>query len=307
MKSTKVASILICETCDYTCSKQSDYIKHLMTSKHKKLTNLNKDLTKNSHNCTFCKKEYKSRVGLWYHKNKCKNLYITESQKESKNDDVDALKNIVITCIMANGSVKSLLDTSLIAKNNNFTKSMVAQGSVGDVIAYTFTANDGNGQSASTKIVTTVIPIETALDGVSGQQVYNANSVGMPVAYNLPSSTAITTGVNGVKDILDKNTVGSAQWTKTWGSGNGTKFVKITANDYNNTEGTGYAYQLWKAYGSAAKDQITLVDGDCYLVKSGQDVPFGLFVVKITAVVDLPAAGNNNDYAQFDYKGIVLD
>ena len=225
----------------------------------------------------------------------------------SANAGSDALKNIVITCTMANGSVKSLLDTSLTAKNNNFTKSMAAQGSVGDVIAYTFTANDGNGQSASTKVITTVIPIETALDGVSGQQVYNANSVGMPVAYNLPSSTAITTGVSGVKDILDKNTVGSAQWTKTWGSGNGSKFVKITANDYNNCEGTGYAYQLWKSYGSAAKDQVTLVDGDCYLVKSGQDVPFGLFVVKITAVVDLPAAGNNNDYAQFDYKGIVLD
>lgn len=224
----------------------------------------------------------------------------------SANAGSDALKNIVITCAMANGSVKTLLDTSLTAKTNNFTKALVAQGSVGDAIAYTFTANDANGQSASTKVTTTVIPVETALDGVSGQQVYNATSVGMPVAYNLPLSTPITTGVNGVKDILDKTTSGSAQWTKTWGSGNGTKFVKISANDYNNAEGTGYVYSLWKAYGSTAKDQITLVDGDCYLVKSGQDVPFGLFVLKITAVVDLPAAGNNNDYAQFDYKGIIV-
>lgn len=225
----------------------------------------------------------------------------------SANAGSDALKNIVITCAMSNGSVKTLLDTSLTAKSNTFTKTIVAQGGVGDAIAYTFTANDANGQSASTKITTTVIPIETALDGVSGQQVYNATSVGMPVAYNLPLSTAITTGVAGVKDILDKTTTGSSQWTKVWGSGNGSKFVKITANDYNNAEGTGYVYSLWKSYGSTAKDQVTLADGDCYLVKSGQDIPFGLFVVKITALVDLPAAGNNNDYAQFDYKGIIKE
>ncbi len=225
----------------------------------------------------------------------------------SANAGSDALKNIVITCAMSNGSVKTLLDTSLTAKSNTFTKTIVAQGGVGDAIAYTFTANDANGQSASTKITTTVIPIETALDGVSGQQVYNATSVGMPVAYNLPLSTAITTGVAGVKDILDKTTTGSSQWTKVWGSGNGSKFVKITTNDYNNAEGTGYVYSLWKAYGSTAKDQVTLADGDCYLVKSGQDIPFGLFVVKITALVDLPAAGNNNDYAQFDYKGIIKE
>ncbi len=224
----------------------------------------------------------------------------------SANAGSDALKNIVITCALSNGSVKTLLDTSLTAKSNTFTKTIVAQGSVGDAIAYTFTANDANGQSASTKITTTVIPIETALDGVSGQQIYNATSVAMPIAYNLPLSTAITTGAAGVKDILDKTTSGSTQWTKVWGSGNGSKFVKISANDYNNAEGTGYVYNLWKAYGSTAKDQVTLADGDCYLVKSGQDIPFGLFVVKITALVDLPAAGNNNDYAQFDYKGIIL-
>lgn len=224
----------------------------------------------------------------------------------SANAGSDALKNIVISCAMANGSVKTLLDTSLTAKSNNFTKSMVAQGSVGDVVSYTFTANDANGQSASTKISTTIIPIETALDAVSGQQVYNATSVALPIAYNLPLSTPITTGVNGVKDILDKTTTGSAQWSKIWGSGNGSKFVKITTNDYNNAEGTGYVYNLWKAYGSTAKDQVTLADGDCYLIKSGQDVPFGLFVVKITALADFAAVGNNSDYAQFDYKGIIV-
>lgn len=217
----------------------------------------------------------------------------------------DALKNIVITCVLANGSTKSLLDTTLSGKTVSFTKTMLAQGGVGDAITYTFTANDANGQSASTKVTTNVIPFETALDGVAGQKVYNATAAGMNKAYNLFTSTGLTSGAAGVQDILDKTTTGSTQWSKIWGSGNGSKFVKITDNDYNNAEGTGYIYSLWKSYKATATDQVTLTEGDCYLVKSGQDIPFGLYVLKVTAVVDLPAVGNNNDYAQFDYKGII--
>jgi len=217
----------------------------------------------------------------------------------------DALKNIVITCKLSNGATKSLLDTTLSGKTVAFTKTMMAQGSVGDAITYTFTANDVNGTSASTSVTTNVIPFETALDGVAGQKIYNATAAGMTKAYNLFTATAITSGSAGVQDILDKTTTGAQQWTKIWGSGNGSKFVKISANDYNNAEGTGYVYSLWKAYSATATDQITVAQDDCYLVKSGQDIPFGLYVIKITAVVDLPAVGNNNDYAQFDYKGII--
>lgn len=217
----------------------------------------------------------------------------------------DALKNVVITCVLANGSTKSLLDTTLSGKNVAFTKSMLAQGGVGDAITYTFTANDNNGTSASTTVTTTVIPIETPLDGVAGQKVYNATATGMNKAYNLFTSTSISSGAAGVQDILDKTTSGSAQWSKIWGTANGSKFVKISTNDYNNAEGTGYLYSLWKSYKATATDQVNLAQDDCYLVKSGQDIPFGLYVVKITAVVDLPAVGNNNDYAQFDYKGII--
>ena len=34
--SPKIAKKYYCETCDYRCSKESDYNKHLMTRKHKK-------------------------------------------------------------------------------------------------------------------------------------------------------------------------------------------------------------------------------------------------------------------------------
>jgi hypothetical protein len=220
----------------------------------------------------------------------------------------DAMKNIVITAKFANGSIKTLLDTALITKNIDFTKSIESQGAVGDEVTYTFTANDNNGQSASVFIKTTTIPQDLPLDGVADQKVYNALAVGFNSAYNLETGQALTAGtpdfIPGKKDILDKTTTGAAQWANTWGSGNGSKFVKCTSDDYNNAAATTYLYNLWVAGKSKATDQISgMKVGDVYLVKSGQStVTFGLYLLNITAVVDLPAAGNQNDYIVFDYK-----
>lgn len=215
----------------------------------------------------------------------------------------DAMKSIVITAKLANGSTKTILDTALITKNIDFTKTCAASGSVGDVVVYTFTANDNNGESSSYSLTTNVIPEDLPLDGISDQKVYNALATGFNSAYNLELSVPISSGTNSVKDILDKTPTGAAQWANTWGSGNGSKFVKCTSNDYNNAASTTYLYNLWIAGKATATDQITgMKAGDVYLVKTGQDVSFGLYLLNITSVVDLPAAGNNNDYIVFDYK-----
>lgn len=219
----------------------------------------------------------------------------------------DAMKNIVITAKLANGSIKTLLDTALITKNIDFTKSIASQGGVGDVVEYTFTANDNNGQSALTQLKTTIIPEDLPLDGVADQKVYNALAVGFNSAYNLETGQALTAGtpqfIPGVKDIMDKTPTGAAQWANIWGTGNGSKFVKCTSDDYNNAAATTYLYNLWTNGKSKATDQISgMKVGDVYLVKTGQSVTFGLYLLNITAVVDLPAAGNQNDYIVFDYK-----
>ena len=62
-----------CETCDYTCSKQSDYTKHTMSRKHIFSTNFNDFSTEkvaNKYNCK-CGKSYRDRSGLWHHTKKC--------------------------------------------------------------------------------------------------------------------------------------------------------------------------------------------------------------------------------------------
>jgi hypothetical protein len=69
----------VCETCNIKTNNKKDYKKHILTSKHKRLTNVNKKETicpqvnkeMPIFTCKNCNKEYFSRVGLWKHKKKC--------------------------------------------------------------------------------------------------------------------------------------------------------------------------------------------------------------------------------------------
>jgi len=74
----KVACFFHCEKCDYNTSRKSSYVKHLSTVKHSVNTSLTKscekllNVTKNeTFICPSCYKIYKSRVGLYLHKQKC--------------------------------------------------------------------------------------------------------------------------------------------------------------------------------------------------------------------------------------------
>ena len=71
--SPKLAKKFYCEKCDYKCSKESDYKKHLSTRKHKMETNGNKTRQNSPYTCG-CGIEYKTRSGLFKHKQKCKIL-----------------------------------------------------------------------------------------------------------------------------------------------------------------------------------------------------------------------------------------
>ena len=78
-KEPKNAEKYICLKCDYKCSKQCDYNRHLMTSKHQNRTNLNNLEPKNAtpFTCKNCNKCYKARNSMWYHQQKCKPILDT--------------------------------------------------------------------------------------------------------------------------------------------------------------------------------------------------------------------------------------
>lgn len=74
------AKIFECKSCDFKCSKKSDWNRHLFTAKHLNRINLEQISAKNSgiFTCVFCSKEYKYRNSLWYHNKKCKEPTVAE-------------------------------------------------------------------------------------------------------------------------------------------------------------------------------------------------------------------------------------
>ena len=103
-KSLKIAKIFQCESCDYNCSKNSDWNKHLLTSKHKKATESTNNIAKNadSYCCENCQKKYKDRTGLWRHKKKC--IQTPENLKEQ--DQVpDLNQSMIVEIIKQNQSI----------------------------------------------------------------------------------------------------------------------------------------------------------------------------------------------------------
>uniref|UniRef100_A0A6C0KG23 C2H2-type domain-containing protein n=1 Tax=viral metagenome TaxID=1070528 RepID=A0A6C0KG23_9ZZZZ len=85
-----------CQLCDFLSYKKTDFTRHLSTRKHKLMVSGDKKNEKNEKNiCNLCNKEYKSRNGVWRHKQKCNNTN-TEILKEEKGK-VETLTELVLT------------------------------------------------------------------------------------------------------------------------------------------------------------------------------------------------------------------
>jgi hypothetical protein len=96
-------AVFVCEKCDFSCSKPSNWNIHIMTSKHKQVTVCDSLVTTKklaSYICGNCNKEYNSRNGLWVHSKKCNNV----EEKETTDTSIilqlmkqnDEFKNIIL-------------------------------------------------------------------------------------------------------------------------------------------------------------------------------------------------------------------
>ena len=108
-KMPKNAEKYVCENCDFKCSKLSNYKSHLLTAKHKMMTNNDNNtynkMPKNAERYICeCGKEYKYRQGLSVHKKKCK--YMQEEIQEP-NDIHDM--NTVVSILKQNQEFKELM------------------------------------------------------------------------------------------------------------------------------------------------------------------------------------------------------
>jgi len=69
LETKKNANNFYCRKCDFSCSKKSNWEKHIMTRKHKMDINGNFGNEKKCQNyiCETCSKEFKTKSGLWKH------------------------------------------------------------------------------------------------------------------------------------------------------------------------------------------------------------------------------------------------
>jgi hypothetical protein len=129
-KTPKNAEKYKCEHCNFICSKQCDFNRHILTAKHKMLTNANEKEPKNAKifMCS-CGKEYKQAPSLTRHKKKCTHVekctHVDTMNEDTTDDETpDEIQN----CISEPPSDASTV-LMLLKQNDEFKELMVEQHS----------------------------------------------------------------------------------------------------------------------------------------------------------------------------------
>ena len=88
-KMPKNAEKYSCIKCNFSCSKKSNYHKHLLTAKHKMIHNDTNKMPKNAaaYICNNCGKQYTYHSGLSRHKQKCNIQKIEETNEQNIETD----------------------------------------------------------------------------------------------------------------------------------------------------------------------------------------------------------------------------
>ena len=124
--SPKLAEKFNCEQCDYSCSKKSDYSKHIATRKHLKANNLDNKANIKSHDdekkycCSKCGVSIKHLSSLSRHKKKC---IVDEPIIEEINLNDFGTENFKILTNLVLEVVKN--NSELLKQNQDFQKQMV--------------------------------------------------------------------------------------------------------------------------------------------------------------------------------------
>ena len=102
-----------CEKCDFKCCKKYSWDRHLLTSKHTQEANGNILETPKGHPnncCENCKKEFKTRSGLWKHKNNCKLTETITFEKNTNNPhNISTDKDLIMMLIKENSELKTMM------------------------------------------------------------------------------------------------------------------------------------------------------------------------------------------------------
>jgi hypothetical protein len=90
-----------CTTCDFTCSKKSNYETHLLTLKHNNETIMKHETDNNIIYKCDCNEVFNSRTTLWRHKKKC-TILTEEAEAVAKKTELEnTMSNIDMNVIIA--------------------------------------------------------------------------------------------------------------------------------------------------------------------------------------------------------------
>jgi len=126
-----------CEICDFKCCKKSNYDKHILTLKHKNLTNPNKKNADKYYSC-HCGKIYKHRSTLSSHKKECNGSEIEKNMAENE--------TIIDVFIKENSDFKHLM-LELMKNNEQLQKQMLEVCKNGNTV---ITSNSNNNSHNKT-------------------------------------------------------------------------------------------------------------------------------------------------------------
>jgi hypothetical protein len=109
-KVPKSSNKFFCKACDYTTERESQFNRHILTDKHKRLTMANEKVPKSSKHLCECGKEYVHASSLSKHRKVCtvsiKESFLEEKQENSSND---AMLNMFSKMMKENEELRNLM------------------------------------------------------------------------------------------------------------------------------------------------------------------------------------------------------
>lgn len=120
MELKKTPTFFACKKCDFECSKQSDWMRHIARPKHKK-TPKTQQIQPAKFQCSGCGCLYKYASGLWKHTNTCnkRDIHVIDTAIETRVEEINALLQTVLS------SNTELHNKNLILQQQLSTKELV--------------------------------------------------------------------------------------------------------------------------------------------------------------------------------------
>jgi hypothetical protein len=127
-----------CHSCNYNCSKQSDWDRHVTTRKHQKSVGYLQK-TPPTYTCS-CGKSYTHRQSLFTHKKKC------DEQRGSISDEIKEKEDIIENKKLQQPSITNDMILTLIEQNKELQKQLIEMSKQTNIVNNTTTNNTMNNQ-----------------------------------------------------------------------------------------------------------------------------------------------------------------